>query len=104
MSPWAKPKQRNVACPPRRSLERLESVAREAGRGLWAQPRPVPPWDWRDGRGVAVTAAVVGNKRSRVYHAPTCRGVAVMKPENRADFPSEAAAEEAGYSRAGDCQ
>jgi methylphosphotriester-DNA--protein-cysteine methyltransferase len=53
---------------------------------------------------VAVTAAVVGNKRSRVYHAPTCRGVAVMKPENRADFPSEAAAEEAGYSRAGDCQ
>lgn len=30
-------------------LARHERQARNAGRGLWAQASPVPPWDWRDG-------------------------------------------------------
>ena len=28
-------------------LEKLESEAREAQRGMWADPHPVPPWEWR---------------------------------------------------------
>ena len=28
-------------------LEKLESEPREAQRGLWADPHPVPPWEWR---------------------------------------------------------
>ncbi len=27
---------------------RLERQARNADRGLWSQPGPVPPWEWRD--------------------------------------------------------
>ena len=28
-------------------LEELEKEAREGLRGLWADPHPVPPWEWR---------------------------------------------------------
>ena len=27
---------------------RLQRQARNAGRGLWSRPHPVPPWEWRD--------------------------------------------------------
>ncbi|MHC1699466.1 MAG: thermonuclease family protein [Humidesulfovibrio sp.] len=28
-------------------LRQAEAEAGSAGRGLWADPRPVPPWEWR---------------------------------------------------------
>jgi len=28
-------------------LERLEAEARESKKGLWVDPKPVPPWVWR---------------------------------------------------------
>lgn len=31
----------------------LEQEARAAKRGLWADPKPVPPWEWRRGQGPA---------------------------------------------------
>jgi micrococcal nuclease len=31
-------------------LERLETEARETRKGLWADPHPVPPWEWRKER------------------------------------------------------
>ena len=28
------------------TLAQLEAAARDAKRGLWSQPNPVPPWEW----------------------------------------------------------
>lgn len=33
-----------------RSLYALQQEARESKRGLWADPEPVPPWEWRKQR------------------------------------------------------
>lgn len=85
-------------------LASLEAEAKAAKRGLWAQPGAVPPWEWRSGKGVPVTAGVVGNRRSFVYHAPNCRGAASMSEKNRVPFRTAAEAEAAGYRKAGYCR
>ncbi len=46
--------RRGLAChyrqyaPGETEYARLQRQARNADRGLWAQPSPVPPWTWRD--------------------------------------------------------
>ena len=38
-------------------LEALEAEAREAKKGLWADPHPVPPWKWRKQRKASRSSA-----------------------------------------------
>ena len=36
--------------PDNTELKRLEQDARNAKKGLWTEPAPVPPWEWRKSR------------------------------------------------------
>lgn len=42
-------------------LGALENEARLAKRGLWVDPQPVPPWEWRSGRVPIHTTALSGS-------------------------------------------
>jgi micrococcal nuclease len=81
-----------------RELAALEREARDAKVGLWSQPNPVPPWEFRHPK-VADVGQVVGNRNSHVYHAPNCPSVARMKSSNKVPFAS--ATDDA---KAGDCR
>ncbi len=45
------------------ALDDLQLRSQAAGRGLWAQPSPLPPWDWRDTRKQRPTGPVAGPLR-----------------------------------------
>jgi hypothetical protein len=53
--------------------------------------------------GASQGTVVRGNKRSKVYHLPHCPGFAAVSPANSVTFASEAAAQHAGYRKAGNC-
>jgi micrococcal nuclease len=85
-------------------LARLEAVARQERRGLWSQSDPIPPWGWRKGQGTPQSVGVIANRRSHVYHLPSCLAAVRLKEANRVQFPTTARAEAAGYRPAGDCR
>jgi len=49
------------------------------------------------------TGAVHGNRNSKVYRVPGCKGYAGMRPTSVVPFATEAAAQQAGYRKAKDC-
>jgi len=107
------------------AIEQLEREARNAKRGLWAEPSPVPPWVYRHPKlangkalhdepethsigklprmGELIKGLIIGNKNSHVYHRPDCPSYTATTPKNRVIFENEAAAEKAGYRRALNC-
>jgi endonuclease YncB( thermonuclease family) len=107
------------------SLAALESEARTARRGLWADAAPIAPWDWRQAQREGPTGSpamtfmaptpaptprvtmasgpVIGNRRSRVYHRPDCPDYADVASQNRVPFGSASEAENAGYRLARNC-
>jgi len=87
----------------------LEARARAARRGLWAQPDPEPPWDYRRGgapdrrrEATQAKGPLHGNERSLVFHRPGCRDYDCKRCTAR--FVTPAAAERAGYRPCGRCQ
>ena len=105
-------------------LEKFEKEAREAKAGLWNNPHPIPPWDFRHGgartpiepesspsRSSAVNPPsdsldsfpVRGNRRSKKYHRIDCPSYDLISPKNRVPFESAQKARAAGYKLAGNC-
>jgi len=52
---------------------------------------------------VEASGDVHGNRHSKVYRVPGCRGYASMNPASVVPFAAEAEAQQAGYRRAKDC-
>lgn len=61
----------------------LEQEARAAGNGLWKDPSPIAPWEWRQGGAVKkadpqqeqpdMIDGVIGNTKTRKFHSSDCR-------------------------------
>jgi len=97
-----------------------EDAARKARVGLWSDSNPVQPQDYRhhtasslcfddaqaDHRvacGEKYTGPVRGNRHSGIYHWPGCPNYDDIAPQNRVEFPSQSAAQAAGYRAARNC-
>ena len=94
-----------------------ECAAMKSKTGLWSDPHPEQPQDFRHGtnslllfdangcrRSSEPTAgAVVGNVRSHIFEWPGCPYYSEISPTNRVEFASPQAAEAAGYRPAHNC-
>lgn len=102
-------------------LEKLETEARNAKKGLWKDPHPVPPWDFRRGKtssrpqdreplrsfstppASVESTGIRGNRRSKKYHRVDCPSYDAISPKNRVHFETALEAEMAGFTLAGNC-
>jgi micrococcal nuclease len=98
------------------TLKALETEAREAKRGLWRDPIPIPPWVFRKIQRKQVPeisdfeypgtvgSAVLGNKGSKVYRYPGCKNFqAMLSQKNVIPLDTIENAKESGYHEANDC-
>ena len=66
-------------------------------RGVAAAASPATPM-------ADMTGKVHGNRHSKVYRVPGCKGYAGMRPASVVPFATEAEAQQAGYRKAKDCR
>lgn len=71
-----------------------EREAKKAQRGLWGKTLPELP---------EAEVAIVANRRSKVFHGPSCRYGKKMLDTNKLHFPNAQAAREAGFRACGAC-
>jgi endonuclease YncB( thermonuclease family) len=105
----------------RQRLDRAEAEARSSRRGLWQEPSPVPPWDYRAAQRGGSSARrqtppprgpdpvesdvtlVRGNRNSGIYHLPNCPDYDRISARNQVPFRSEREALQHGFRKARNC-
>ena len=101
----------------KRLYTQAEQAARAARRGLWQEGAPVSPWDFRSSKGltdepvlegeparpVQSEAALLGNRRTKLYYSTACPHARRIPARLRVRFKSSAEAERAGYRAAPGC-
>jgi endonuclease YncB( thermonuclease family) len=109
--------QDEQSAPDRASYATAECTAMKERVGLWSDPHPIQPQDFRHGTNSALlldangcrisseptTGPVVGNERSHIFEWPQCPYYGSISPDNRVPFASPQAAEAAGYRPAHNC-
>jgi deoxyribonuclease-1 len=78
---------------------RIEAIQGNRNPFIWGEipsDRPTTPAVVASANG-----AIVGNKRTKVYHRPDCLSATKVSPQNRVRFTTEAEAQAAGYRLAG---
>jgi hypothetical protein len=92
--------------------DQAEARARQGKLGLWVDPSPTPPWDFRRGKTAkapgakpttTATGPIIGNRNSKIYHLPNCPDFSKVSERNRVPFKTEAEAQAAGYRKARNC-
>jgi endonuclease YncB( thermonuclease family) len=101
----------------REAYAAAECAAMKSKLGLWSDPHPVQPQDFRHGTNSSLlldakgcrtsseptSGAVVGNARSHIFEWPACPYYSNISPDYQVPFPSPQAAEAAGYRPAHNC-
>jgi endonuclease YncB( thermonuclease family) len=94
-----------------------ECTAIKSKIGLWADPNPIQPQDFRhgthspllfDSNGCRISSEptsgpVVGNARTHIFEWPACPYYSSISLDNQVPFSSPQAAEQAGYRPAHNC-
>jgi micrococcal nuclease len=104
--------QRYCTSPICKEWSKLEQQARSCKIGLWSQPNPIPPWDFRRGGKASSqpstthdqsdVAGYHGNVNSKVFHQPSCK---YYNCQNcTAIFKSREEAVSQGYKPCGMCR
>src|SRR4030095_16226541 len=72
--------------------EKAENVAKAGKLGLWTDPAPTPPWDFRRGKtaktqglkpAAKAIGPIIGNRASKIYHLPNCPDYSKVSERNR---------------------
>jgi len=94
------------------AYELAENAAKAGKRGLWSDPSPTPPWDFRRGKTAkapgakpptTATGPIIGNRNSKIYHLQNCPDYSRVAESSRVPFKTEAEAQAAGYRKARNC-
>lgn len=99
------------------TLARLEYEAWSHKVGLWVDPQPISPWEFRKEAVIPdppelltevnydqiLSYGLVGDRRTKTYEWPACKDYRKIDPENRVIFSSKREAELTGYKMAKSC-